>query len=242
MLYRLQSIYLFFLFTSITLVHAQRIENVRASTVDDKIIVTYDINGASEGQKFKSQLFSSHNNFSSPLIHVAGDVGLGNELLAGNTKRIEWNVKSEITDYTGDVTFEVRAEVIAAPLLLTSPQLSAKFKRGKILNINWKGGMPSENVRLELLKGGSTVSPITQLSNVGNYSWSIPKKTKKGSDYQIKLTSDRQSVVSNNFKIKNRTPFIVKALPVLAAGAVVYLITSGGKKEDNSLPEPPQPN
>jgi hypothetical protein len=54
---------------------AQRIENVKAAVEKDKVIITYDVTGVASGQRFKAQLYSSHNNFASPLFRVSGDVG-----------------------------------------------------------------------------------------------------------------------------------------------------------------------
>jgi hypothetical protein len=240
-----KSILLIFLAQSCLI--AQRIENVKAVASNDKVVVTYDIAEAVDGQKFKVRLYGSHDNFSSPLVMVSGDVGQNAELLAGINKRIEWNAKSELKDYNGDITFEVRADIISAAVRIIGPSLGAKFKRGKNLEIEWKGIGSSQIVKLELLKGGYPLTQIGETSNRSNYTYTIPKGSKKGKDYQVRLTSNNATVISDIFTIKSRTPFIVKVLPVLVAGGVAAAVLGGGGTEDkgpttptgSSLPEPP---
>lgn len=219
---------------------AQRIENVRAEVFGEgeKVVITYDINGAALGQKFRVTVYGSHNNFAAPLTLVSGDVGRDRELTGGPNKRVEWSAKSELKDFSGDVTFEVRAEVVAAAFSIQSPAPGGKVKRGKTAEIVWQGGNPGENVRLDLLKGGSVISQIASTQNSQRYSWPIPKSTGKGSDYQVRVSGESGAVTSGNFSIKSKTPFIVKALPFLAAGVVVYLLLAP-PPPPGELPTPP---
>src|SRR5687768_13742711 len=149
--------------------YAQRIDNVQALVAGDKVIVSYDISGAIEGQKFTVSLYASHDGYSSPLNRISGDAGLHNELLAGYGKRIEWEAKSELKEFDGDITFEIRAQVIAAPLKVIGPTIGASHRRGKSMDIQWKGGRPGELLKLELLKGGSMVTNIGEISNNSSY-------------------------------------------------------------------------
>jgi hypothetical protein len=169
-------------------------------------------------------------------------------LLAGYGKRIEWEAKSELKEFDGDITFEIRAQVIAAPLKVIGPSIGASHRRGKSMDIQWKGGRPGELVKLELLKGGSMVANIGEISNNSSYAWTIPKSISSGSDYQVKLSTSGTVITSDNFKIKKRTPLIVKVLPVLAVGAGVYVLLSAGGNEQepgpvggSDLPSPPDP-
>jgi hypothetical protein len=222
---------------------AQRIENVRAEVFGEgeKVVITYDINGGSPGQKFRVTVYGSHNNFAAPLTLVSGDVGRDRELTGGPNKRVEWSAKSELKDFSGDVTFEVRAEVVAAVFSIQSPAPGGKVKRGKTAEIVWQGGNPGENVRLDLLKGGTVISQIASTQNSQRYSWPIPKSTGKGSDYQVRVSGESGAVTSGNFAIKSKTPGIVKVLPFLVAGAVAYFIFSGEDKVEE-LPSPPTYN
>jgi hypothetical protein len=226
-----------------TSAYAQRVENIKAVVLGDgeKVIITYDITGASEGQKFKVTLYSSHNNFASPLSLVNGDVGRDRELPPGLGKRIEWSAKDELKEFVGDVTFEVRAELVAT-FFVDSPAIGSKVKKGKTLNITWKGGSPGESMRLDLMKGGAVIAQIASVQNNQRFAWVVPKTMDKGSDYQVRLTGDSGSAMSGNFGIKSKTPFMLKILPVVAVGGIAYLVLGGKEKKESDLPKPPEPN
>lgn len=247
---------------------AQRIENVKAEVIGEKVLVTYDLVGTTDAQKFKVQLYASFNNFTSPLASVKGDVGNG-ELAPGLQKRVEWDAKTDLKEFSGTVTFEVRGQIIAptvtqseknvtnrvttpagpVPLAFKGPSVGSKHKRGKSMEVTWQGGSPGDGITLDLLKGGMLVKTMGQTTNGGRYSWIIPKDMGKGSDYQIRLTSNGNTLQSGNFRITPKTPFIVKVLPVLAVGGVAYFLLQGndkGKDKDTTpstdLPTPPGPN
>lgn len=218
---------------------AQRVENIRAEVFGEgeKVVITYDITGAAMGQKFKVTVYGSHNNFAAPLTLVSGDVGRDREINGGPNKRIEWSAKSELKDFIGDVTFEVRAEVVAATFLIQKPALGSKFKRGKTAEIIWQGGVPGENVRLDLLKDGTVISQIASTQNSLRYSWPVPKSMDKGKGYQIRLSGESGTVMSGTFGVKSKTPFIVKVLPFLVVGgAAAWYFT---QPKDEELPPPP---
>jgi hypothetical protein len=246
------------LFFSVEL-RAQQIENVKASSTDEKVIIIYEITGAKEGQKFKIRLYGSHDNYTTPLSFVSGDVGQGNELSPGS-KRVEWDPKAELKAFDGEITFEVRAEIVP-PVVNTSdvpvqnatnvgksnavkilaPMVSTQYKRGKYIQIRWQGVQPSQLVKLELLKNGRKVASIGEISYKSDFPWRIPKGTKGGKDYQVILTTNDSYVTSDNFEIRPRVPFILKALPVVVVGGLVAILVSGGggAKQNPSLPSPP---
>lgn len=231
---------------------AQKIENVRATATEDQIIVTYDLIGATAGQEFRIQLYSSVDNFSSALLKVTGDIG--NRIPAGLQRRIVWNSREELKNVKAEVTLEVRGEALAplvpqvekpvvstatiAPYSVRSPG-GAGVRRGKTISIIWSGGAAEENISLDLLQNDAVQQKITVMKNSGNYQWSIPSKMKTG-HYQVKLTGPNGDATSNTFKIKPKVGLMIKLLPVLAAGGVAAVLLSGSKKSKD-LPEPPIP-
>ena len=209
---------------------AQKIENVKATVNGDDIIITYDLSGK-DGQEFKINLYASNSNFSKPIVKASGDIG--SRVTPGKDKRVVWNAKNEIPDYKGDLVIEVRGEagVVSSssvrPLSFLSPS-GGGVKRGKMMNISWSGGSPSENIELNLLKDGEVAQKISDQSNNGVYSWQVPKGTKTGT-YQLKLTGGSYGeVTSSNFKIKPKVSLLVKVLPVVAVGAVAAIVLGGG--------------
>jgi len=220
---------------------AQRIENIKAEVFGEgeKVVITYDIAGAAQGQKFKVTVYGSHNNFAAPLTLVSGDVGRDREIPGGANKRVEWSAKSELKDFVGDVTFEVRAEMVAAAFVIQQPVMGSKFKKGKVADIVWQGGVPGENVRLDLLKGGSVVSQIASLQNSARYSWAVPKSVAKGSDYQVRLSGESGTTTSGTFTVKPKSKFAIIALPIIAVGVVAAILLNGGGGGGDLPPPPP---
>jgi hypothetical protein len=89
---------------------AQRITNVIPQTVGDKIIVHYNIEDSKDDQQYEVALYSSQDKFSQALRSVSGN-GVGNSVSAGAERVIIWDVLKDISQLTGEFTFEVRALV-----------------------------------------------------------------------------------------------------------------------------------
>ncbi|MFZ5971788.1 MAG: Ser-Thr-rich GPI-anchored membrane family protein [Bacteroidota bacterium] len=224
---------------------AQRIENVRAEVTADgeRVVITYDIAAASENQRFKVSIYGSHNNFATPLSMITGDAGTGREITGGTGKRVEWSAKSELKEFKGDVTFEVRADIVpAAGLYFQNPVAGGSFRRGKSIDITWAGGAPGESLRIDLMKGGTVISQVASIQNNQRYTWVVPSSSSKGKNYQLRITSGSGVATSGNFGIKSKVPLGLKLLPVVAVGGVAALLLSGGgDKGPSNLPEPPSP-
>ncbi len=119
--------------------------------------------------------------------------------------------------------------------------------------INWSGGEASDKVMIDLYKGDSKYSTITQsMDNEGKFSWTIPKKAKSGADYKVKITSTanyNNTGMSAEFKISPKIPMALKVGAGVAVLAVVAVILSGGDDpiepvtpsvtENDWLPAPP---
>jgi len=199
------------------------------------VIITYDLTGGQADQKYKVSVYGSHNNYSTPLSLVSGDV---NEVTPGTGKRIEWNAKGEIVDYNGDITFELRADPIAAALSLKTP---SGVKKGKVATISYQGVAPGESVKLELVKSGVVVNQVGVTSDPSKYTWTVPIDVDKGSDYQIRLTTGTRSTTSGSFSIKPKTKAWIYIVPaVVVTGVVVFLVTRP-KSTEKDLPTPPEP-
>ena len=217
------------------LAFSQKLENLKAIVQGEKIIVTYDLSQGYAGDKFDILLYASHNNFSSPLQRVNGDVGRG--LTPGKGKTIEVDARNEIGNYKGELSFEVRAEVIAA-FALTNNISSAK--RGKSIALAWRGGMKNQDVKIELLRAGVSQGAVGTAGNNGMYQWLVPSNHKTGTDYQLRLVNGKETVTTGRFAIKHKVPTLLKVLPLVAVATVVGLV--GGSKPGPAkanLPLPP---
>lgn len=215
---------------------SQKIENTKAEVAGDKIIITYDLTQGEAGDRYSVSLFASHNNFSSKLTKVNGDIGPN--VTEGKGKRIEWESKAEVGNYKGPLTFEIEAIVIA-PLTLKSEVTSTK--RGKTLPLRWRGGDQNQNVKIELLKGGQVQGVVGTLSNKGFYEWNVPSKQPAGKDYTLRLVNGRETASSQPFAIKSKIPMWVKiGLPVAVIGTILLLPkSSSGSDTSARLTGPP---
>ncbi|MDY6805230.1 MAG: Ser-Thr-rich GPI-anchored membrane family protein [Cyanobacteriota bacterium] len=131
-----------------------------------------------------------------------------------------WTVPASITsgsDYQVKVTsvsdssvsdlsnsnFTIKPEDV---ITVTSPNGGNTLEPGSSYNITWSDNI-TENVKLELYKGGSLSSAIaSSTESDGSYVWTVPASITSGSDYQVKVTSVSDSSVSDlsnsNFTIK----------------------------------------
>lgn len=249
---------------------AQTISNVRARVEGDKVIVIYDLIESEPGQLFKIKLKSSKDNYTLQLVQVSGN-GIGEEVSPGDDKVITWYPKDELgyRDFTGSLLFKVVGSVSSAPLKIINPIAKTKQKRGKHMTLVYSGGKSGEALKIDLLKGGVLVKTFGQSENSNpvslrgikkkyielgeNYKFKklkIPSKgIKKGKDYRVRITSVQRPenyVESSRFKIKKKTPWLFRKLPLLAVmgGAYYYYITYVDvDAEETDLPgDPGTPN
>jgi hypothetical protein len=224
---------LLLLVLSMNWVSAQTIENVRSTFQNNKITITFDIVNAKAGQEFNVQVYSSHNGFATPLTYLSGDVG--HSVKPGVSKKVEWDVQGELKNFTGDITLDVRAEIVLAWLFLQPKSGTGSVRRGKDFDIRWQGGSASDNVKLEYIFEGKTTL-IGEAKNTGTFTWNVPSDLPKGKGYELRLTSGGRST-TENFLVKSKLPLLVKVGPVVVAGALAYLLLRPTPEEP--LPTPP---
>jgi hypothetical protein len=223
---------------------AQTILNQRARVLDDNDLVEikYTLQGK-KGEVYQVSVSSSHDNFAKPLISVTGDIGSGIE--TGGERTILWQPKTELEKFTGKISFEIKAELRAAPILITLPNtVNSEFRRGKTLHIAWNGGAKQEVFYVQLLKDGIEKLNIDTVTIKNIYdnklAWKIPAKVRKGFDYQIQITSaDRNNVFkqSSSFAIKPKIPLAYKCI---AGGIIIAaLILIPPPPPPEWLPSPP---
>lgn len=184
---------------------AQSVSNVRANidpTNVNQVIITYDLTPSALNQTFRIELKSSHDNYALPLTMVSGDVG--ENITAGNGKRIFWRAREELGLFNGNISFEIVSTLTSSPLRMTSPRLGETFDPGTGMVIEWEGGFSHSNMQLELFKSNLFNRKIATTPNTKRYSWEVPADLQQGSDYTIKLydmSAPADAVMSNNFTI-----------------------------------------
>lgn len=232
-------------------VSAQRVNNVRAAMDGNNVKILYNLEDPNSAARYDIKLYCSFNNFSEPLKLVSGSTG--KNIKPGVNLAITWTAQEELVNFKGDVTFEVRATLIGSYYTITNPSSVSKFKKGKLMPINWQGGESGDQIKIELVKLSQTIAVISEsVGNQGSYIWTIPKSMKPSGAYQVKIskTSDVDSQgISKMFRVKGKSaaPYIL--IPLLIGGGVgAYIMTQGGgpgpepvNPPEKGLPLPPTP-
>jgi hypothetical protein len=226
---------------------AQQVIIRKVELAGEKIIVHYDLEDNTPNREYELKLYSSKDNFASPLTKVTGDIG--QEVKPGTGKKVEWNVLQEFGGYKGKIALEIKGRVFSPFVKLQGFDASRTYKRGKSYNLAWKPGN-SNPIHIELYKGGQRITGEMNQPNNGSHTFFIPPKAGASSDYRLKITDARQSedvLFTDNFKVKPKLPLLLKVLPVVAVVGGVVLLSGqlGGEKESddtgNEIPDPDFP-
>ena len=204
----------------------------------EKVIVHYNLQDSNPNNEYQLNLYSSKDNYMSPLTKVTGDVG--NEVKSGTAKKIEWKLRDEFGPYKGKIALEIRGKMFVPFVKLQSFDTEKSYKRGKAIDVGWKAGATNP-ISIELMKGSQRVVGESNLANNGNHTIYVPGSAKAGKDYKLKITDSRTNdvIYSNNFAVKPKIPLLVKVLPVVAIGAAVGL--AGGSKGKDTVTPPTNP-
>lgn len=229
---------------------SQRIEHLTTVLAGEHIEITFDLIDEEGGLTFDLQLFSSHDNYTSPLQYVSGDIG--EEVSPGTGKKIIWEAKTELGEYKGEIYLEIRGIVTPPFVRILTPNAGDKIKPGKTMEIRWDSEV-SGNIGIDLYRNGQRVSAVTNTTNSGKYSWKLSKKTAKGEGYYLIFTSDAKpgkTVKSAQFVVAKGMPVWLVLAGIAVVGGVAGVIMSGGDDggttpdpvvTDNDIPDPIKP-
>ena len=230
-----------FLFAS-TLTNAQTASISKVELAGEKIIVHYSLDDSNPANEYQINLYASQDNFATALAKVKGDVG--DEVKPGAGKKIEWSIREELGPYKGKLSLEVRGRMFVSIAKINSISSGDKYKRGKSHRLTWKPGNNNQ-VTIEFLKGGQTISTQPNQPNNGSFSLFIPPHTVVGNDYSIRITDTKDTEnasTSQPFSVTRKIPLLLKVVPVLGVAGVLTVL-AGGKDEPEDhgieLPELP---
>ena len=224
--------------------YAQRIDNLTTVLAGEHIEITFDLIDDAGGQTFDVQLFSSHNNYTTPLLYVSGDIG--EEVSPGTGKKVIWEAKKELGEYKGEIYLEIRGITTPPFVRILTPNAADKFKPGKTTEIRWDSDVTG-NIRIDLYEGRNRISTIATTQNTGRFNWTLSKKLSKGDNYRLVFTSDSKPgkrVESEQFVVAKGVPIWLVVAGVAVVGGVVGVIVSGGEEpppDNNDIPDPIKP-
>src|SRR5258708_14843728 len=88
---------------------AQTVSIKKIELAGEKVLVFYDLEDNNPNNQYLLNLYSSKDNFATPLSKVKGDVG--SEVKAGMNKKIEWTLRQEFGGFKGKISLEIRGKV-----------------------------------------------------------------------------------------------------------------------------------
>ena len=221
---------------------AQTVAIKKVELAGDKIIVHYELDDSNPNHEYQLSLYSSKDNFATPLTKVKGDVG--DEIKPGIDKKIEWNIREEFGGYKGRISLEIKGKIFSPFVKVQNFDTKRSYKRGKSFNLAWKSG-GSNPINIELYKGSERVSGELNHPNNGAYTMFVPSQAKPGKDYRLKISDAKNSsevIHTGYFKVTPKVPLLLKILPIAVVGGVAAVILGGSKPKDTTLPEAPDPN
>ena len=228
---------------------AQTVIVKKVELTGDIIIVHYDLDDGNPNNEYQLNLYSSKDNFGTPLKKVKGDVG--NEVKPGVDKKIEWNIREELGGYKGRISLEVRGKIYSPFVKLQNFDAKKGYKRGKSFNLGWKPGNTNP-INIELYKGNERMGGEMNHPNNGAYTMFVPAQAKPGKDYRLKISDAKNSsdvIYTEYFNVTPKVPIWMKVLPVVIVGGVVAVLVGGGDPPPDpgppaseALPKAPDPD
>ena len=114
------------------------------------------------------------------------------------------------------------------------------FKRGKSYEITWTGGVSTDVLTIQLVKGGVNVLEWVNVANTGQHEFKFPASLRPGKDYSFGVVRNGDVLFTSPFfSIKRKIPLALKFSPLVVAGIVLVILP---KNDTNRLALPPSPN
>jgi hypothetical protein len=152
-----------------------------------------------------------------------------------------------------EVTSFAQVAIANAEIPATRPDLGvtllnfdkfSSFRRLKTYEITWTGNTAGTLLHFDLYKGDSIANTFPGVSNVGHYNLVFPKSTLPGKDYWFRITvsgNPGEVIETEKFSIKRKTPLALKALPAVAIGIAVIVVSNGKSGSEKGIPDPVVP-
>ncbi|MEM1405300.1 MAG: hypothetical protein AAGG59_00885 [Bacteroidota bacterium] len=224
-------------------VEAQVFNIERIERDGGNVILYYDLFDSVSNRSYTINIYSSLDNFINPLTEVSGDLGL--EIRPGGNRKIVWNAQKELgDDFNQAVSLEVRGRIYIPFVRLDGFGDFQKFKRNKEYKITWTGGRGNQILNFNLYKGDKKVTAFPNVANVGEYDLKF-ENIKPGGNYYFKIEDSRNKddvVVTETFKIKRKTPLLLKIVPIMAGAWFITTLGGDDLAEEPSIPDPIGPD
>jgi len=219
---------------------AQEIKDIAFTDVGGLINITYFLRGDYPDQTFDVKIFTSVDDYKKPLEFIQGDANQQN--IRPGEKEVVWDARKEYKLYEGMITFKVVAKVISN-FSVFYPAKDEVFKRGRTVNVKWKGFRPGSDIKLTLVYPDGEEKWIGDSNKDGNYKWVVDNNIKPGKGCKIRV-EDKSNINniahSGQFDVKRKFPLgaSIGIGAAVVAGVVIYILMP---EPVEPLPLPPDP-
>lgn len=222
--------------------HAQEFSIQKLELAGEKLLIHYDLIDTARDHTYSIFVYSSKDNFTTPLQKIAGDIGI--EVRPGTNRKIVWEAKQELgASFDGEIELEVKGKLYVPFIKLSGFEKINSMKRGVPIILKWSGGTPRNVMNFQLFRGDKLAASFPNAPNEGQYKLTIPTNVKAGGNYIFRITDARntdQIVKTNVFSIKRKYPLLLKVIPVAAiAVAAKFLLVKSSTPDLGNPPSVP---
>ena len=218
--------FLGFLLSSLILlpasINAQEFKINKVEMTPETIILHYDLIDTTRNRAYVVNVFSSRDQFISPLQKVRGDFGL--EVRPGLNKRIEWSAKEELgATFEGGFELEIRGRVYIPFIKFENLVSGLSIKRGVKKKLTWSGGA-KQYLNFNLYRNDKPVEVFPNIANTHEYDLLLPTSIKPGKGYYFMVSDSKnkdQVMKSAPFQVKRKVPLALKIAPAIIILATI---------------------
>jgi hypothetical protein len=189
----------------------------------------------SERERYTLQIYSSADNYQSPLEYKITDME------PGRAYQAHFNGPEQVGDYSGTMQFRFRIEATNFPLKVDL-QGKNKLKPGKKVMVSWSDYHNLGRYDIDLYRGNELVKRLANDHMNQSFSGTLSKDIEKGDDYALRIVPTDNPAAASDY-----IPIVVAggvgwywfAIPAVGGGVAAVVLTKGGGTGDNGFAEPP---
>lgn len=232
-----------------SVINAQEFAIKTVELTNDQVLLYYDLTDTTKNRTYSVFVYSSRDNFLSPLAKIAGDAGI--EVKPGLNRKIAWNMREELGNaFDGEVELEIRGRMYVPFIRFVGFEDVEVRKRKTPFIVKWSGGTRQNILNFQLYKkasgGDKLVYTFPNAPNENEYKLELPTSVRPGKDYYFRISDSKnkdQVVLTPDFIVKRKVPLLLKVLPIAVVGYAAYFLLSkadDGPKELEPAPGTPE--
>ena len=221
--------------------YAQELENVSYHLENDTVYVQYDFLKGASNTDYEFYLYSSLDNFKTPLKNVSGDIG--KHVRTGSNKLVKWAAVKELGTFKGDISLKIKGEKYIPFVKFENIPGKFHLTRGKDFELHWTTASDIDKIDIQIYRFNVPVTEIQKIPNTGAYILNIPNDLKAGKGYQAKISNPgnpMKAEMSEMFTIRRSWPLSLKIIPVVGV-AVAGGFMLGQNTPGPDIEDPPSP-